>query len=129
MRKQQSNGFAHKCFIIFIFQNGVSNCITLGINKFLSKYKIGPEAVILNISPDSGIQGPAWYPLNSGTKSAVIGFTKCWGQEKIYEKTKVRVLGLCPGATNISLMDEILGRTLPVSPHKPTQEDPYNIQE
>lgn len=82
-----------------------------GIEKFLSKYKQGPEAVIVNLSSLAGLISVRTYPIYSATKSAVIGMTRSWGHEEIYEKTKVRVLAVCPGVTNTPMTENLFGRT------------------
>lgn len=85
----------------------------MGINKYLSKNQQGPEAVILNVSSTTGISPAYFYPIYSGSKSAIIGFTRAWGQDQIFQKTKVRVIAVCPGVTNTPMLADVPKNTLP----------------
>lgn len=79
----------------------------LGLEKYIPKYKTGAEGVIVNISSIVGL-GPARpFPVYSATKHAVIGLGKSFGHHTHYEKTKVKVLTLCPGVTGTPLMTEL----------------------
>lgn len=59
----------------------------------------GDEAVILNISSICGTDSVGSVPVYAATKYAIIGLVRSWGIPEMYESTKVRVIGLCPGLT------------------------------
>lgn len=85
--------------------NGVIHGMLLGLDNYLTKYKSGAEAVIVNASSIGGINSFATVPIYIGTKFAVHGMTISWGLPVHYERTKVRVVGVCPGATETPLLD------------------------
>lgn len=71
----------------------------LGMDKYLPKYKQGEEGLIVNISSITGLHGLPNCPVYSATKHAILGMVKSWGDPKIYNEMKVRVVGICPGGT------------------------------
>ncbi|XP_018570744.1 15-hydroxyprostaglandin dehydrogenase [NAD(+)] [Anoplophora glabripennis] len=97
---------------IAINVNGMINGILLGLENYLPKYKQGPESVIVNISSILGVNVTPCVPIYSGTKAAVIAMTRAWGDPHHYERTKVRLLSICPGLTITPLITEISGRNL-----------------
>ncbi|XP_023014538.2 15-hydroxyprostaglandin dehydrogenase [NAD(+)] isoform X2 [Leptinotarsa decemlineata] len=83
--------------------NGVVHGMLLGFDKYLKNFKSDDEAVILNMSSVGGIKGYGHVPVYVATKFAVTGMVKSWSYPTHYERTKVRVIGLCPGATDTTL--------------------------
>lgn len=86
-------------FDIIFFQVGTVNGIILGVNKYLPKYKQGSEAIIVNISSISALEVCSHIPIYGGTKLASLAFTRNWGNSEIYQRTKVKVVAVCPGDT------------------------------
>ncbi|CAG4908126.1 unnamed protein product [Colias eurytheme] len=79
---------------------------TLKAWELMRKDKSGRGGTIVNISSIAGlVQGPH-MPIYQGTKSAVLQFSNCIGAEENYEKTGVKVLTVCYGATNTSLISK-----------------------
>ncbi|XP_012532170.2 15-hydroxyprostaglandin dehydrogenase [NAD(+)] [Monomorium pharaonis] len=68
----------------------------LGIN-YMSKHKGGKGGTIVNISSISGIISYPLRPVYGSSKSAVVGFGL--NLEKLYSKTGVRILTICPALT------------------------------
>lgn len=97
---------------IAINVNGVIHGVLLGIDNYLPKYKKGPEAVIVNISSTCGVAGYGHIPVYCGTKFAVIGMTKSWSVPYHFDRSKVRVIAVCPGVTITPLITDIFGRNL-----------------
>lgn len=95
------------------FQNGVLNSVLLGVNEYLLKYQQGPEAAIINVSSMSIFRNHYEIPIYIGTKYAVLGFTKCWGSDEIYRKTKIRIMAVCPGITTTPMMKDVESNRLP----------------
>lgn len=77
------------------------------MDKYLPKNKQGPEALIINMSSILGLRGYGLLPIYSGTKHAVVGFTKSWGNDDFYKATKVKVIAICPGFTITEKLDEL----------------------
>ncbi|KAJ8959630.1 hypothetical protein NQ318_021817 [Aromia moschata] len=97
---------------IAINMNGVIHGMLLGMENYLQKYKQGSEAVIVNISSIAGIEVLGFIPIYSGTKAAIVAMTRNWGTPEHYQRTKVRVIAICPGATHTPLIFDIAGRNL-----------------
>ncbi|KAG5874199.1 hypothetical protein JTB14_005024 [Gonioctena quinquepunctata] len=83
--------------------NGVVHGMMLGFDKYLKEYKSADEAVIVNVSSIGGIKGYGHLPVYVATKFAVTGMVQSWSYPSHYERSKVRVIGLCPGATDTDL--------------------------
>lgn len=75
------------------------NTIILAMHDYLCKHQQGPEAVIINIASVAGLIGLYQFPIYTATKHAIVGLTKSWGDDNFYQKTKIRVIAVCPGAT------------------------------
>ncbi|KAJ8959631.1 hypothetical protein NQ318_021818 [Aromia moschata] len=88
---------------IAINMNGVIHGMLLGMEDYLQKYKQGSEAVI---------EFFGFIPIYSGTKSAVVAMTRNWGTPDHYQRTKVRVIAICPGVTHTPLIFDMAGRNL-----------------
>lgn len=82
----------------------------LGRDKYLPKYKQGKEALIVNIASTAATQGYAFIPVYCGTKYAVLGMSKAWSVPEFYEKSKVKIIVVCPGVTITPLITEMSGR-------------------
>ncbi|CAG9832846.1 unnamed protein product [Diabrotica balteata] len=102
---------------------GTLNGIILGMETYLKQYKQGKEAVILNTSSINGVNGMPIAPVYGATKFAVTGMTLCWGDPFHFERTKVRVIAVCPGLTETPLMESSLKPECLVNPeyYKPYQ--------
>lgn len=101
----------------------------LSINKYLPSYQQGPEAVVINFSSVAGITPFHHYPIYGATKSAIISLTRAWGQDKIFQKTKVRVTAICPGITKTPMMATGWNKTLPGLLYKPEGNNSFAKQE
>uniref|UniRef100_A0A6P7F6N5 15-hydroxyprostaglandin dehydrogenase [NAD(+)] n=1 Tax=Diabrotica virgifera virgifera TaxID=50390 RepID=A0A6P7F6N5_DIAVI len=86
-------------------RKGPINGIILGMEKYLRNHKQGNEAVILNVSSASVLYSVPLFPIYVGTKHAIVGLTRCWGHPWHFERTKVRVVAVCPGLTNTPILD------------------------
>jgi 15-hydroxyprostaglandin dehydrogenase (NAD) len=91
---------------------GVVHGVLLGLENYIPKYKSGPEGVIVNISSVAGTTPFCMMPIYTGTKFAVLGMTKAFGDEAHHKRTKIRVLALCPGVTQTPLMAGVSSSTL-----------------
>lgn len=84
----------------------------LGLDNYIKNHKTGSEGVIVNTSSIAGVGCFGNIPIYSGTKWAVHGMTRAWGVPFHYERTKVKVLAICPGATDTPLMYSMKDNTL-----------------
>ncbi|XP_038215316.1 15-hydroxyprostaglandin dehydrogenase [NAD(+)]-like [Zerene cesonia] len=79
---------------------------TLKAWEFMRKDKSGKGGTIVNISSIAGIVQAPFVPIYQGTKSAVLQFSNCIGTKENYEATGVKVLTVCYGPTNTSLISK-----------------------
>ncbi|CAG9761040.1 unnamed protein product [Ceutorhynchus assimilis] len=92
--------------------NGTIHGILLGMDHYIPKYKSRSEGLILNVSSISGIQPFATRPIYTATKFAIHAMTLSWGLPAHYNRTRVRVVGVCPGFTITSMTSGTLNRCL-----------------
>ncbi|XP_018330561.1 15-hydroxyprostaglandin dehydrogenase [NAD(+)]-like isoform X2 [Agrilus planipennis] len=79
---------------------------------YLPKYTNGDESFLINIASIVAIDPFICVPIYSGTKSFVIGFSRALGAEPHYQRSKVKVLTICPGVTDTPLINEMSGKNL-----------------
>ncbi|GJQ77751.1 hypothetical protein Trydic_g16017 [Trypoxylus dichotomus] len=75
---------------------------------YLQKYRSGTEGVIVNISSLAGLRGFTSIPVYTATKHAVVGLSKSIGVQQHYDRTKIRVITLCPGVTETPMATDFL---------------------
>ncbi|CAH1279521.1 unnamed protein product [Diabrotica balteata] len=83
---------------------GTINGMVLGIENYLKNHKQGNEAVIMNLSSVTVLQPLPMFPVYVGTKHAIVGLTRNWGHPLHYNRTRVRVVAICPGVTDTPAM-------------------------
>ncbi|XP_011647698.1 15-hydroxyprostaglandin dehydrogenase [NAD(+)]-like [Pogonomyrmex barbatus] len=69
----------------------------------MGKHKGGKGGTIVNIASRAGLEAFPTAPVYSTSKYAVIGFSL--NLEKFYDKTKVRVLTMCPSFTTTEMFN------------------------
>ncbi|XP_066152540.1 15-hydroxyprostaglandin dehydrogenase [NAD(+)]-like [Euwallacea fornicatus] len=84
---------------------GPINGMILGLENYLPKYKSGDEGVIVNISSIAGVQPFGGIPVYTATKFFVHGVTAAWGTPANYNRSKIRVVGICPGVTKTPMIE------------------------
>ncbi|XP_039307956.1 15-hydroxyprostaglandin dehydrogenase [NAD(+)]-like [Solenopsis invicta] len=72
---------------------------------YMGKHKGGKGGVIVNISSVAGLEPTCTLPMYVASKHAVLGFSQSLA--KMYDKTGVRVVIMCPGVTLTALMANI----------------------
>lgn len=87
------------------------NGTLLGLENYIQKYKSGDEGLIVNIASTAALLISPFLPVYTGTKMAVLGISRCFGDTEHYERTKVKVITICPGVTDTPLIRESLNRT------------------
>ncbi|XP_057667430.1 15-hydroxyprostaglandin dehydrogenase [NAD(+)]-like isoform X1 [Diorhabda carinulata] len=86
---------------------GTVNGMLLGLEKYLKQFKQGNEAVILNTSSVCLIETMSVWPVYVSTKFGILGLTKEWGNDVHYDRTKVKVVAICPGPTYTSISTDL----------------------
>lgn len=65
----------------------------------------GKGGVVVNISSVAGLRAVSQLPVYSATKHAVVSFSRSFAQPYHYERTNVKVIVLCPGLTDIQVLE------------------------
>ncbi|XP_043677570.1 uncharacterized protein LOC122633601 [Vespula pensylvanica] len=65
----------------------------------------GKGGVVLNVSSIAGLCALPKLPVYSTTKHAVVNFSRSFAQPYHYQRTKVRIIVLCPGLTEANHED------------------------
>ncbi|XP_031347721.1 15-hydroxyprostaglandin dehydrogenase [NAD(+)]-like [Photinus pyralis] len=76
------------------------NGTVLAHEKYLETYRSGEEAVIINVSSVAGLYPCAPLPIYATAKSGIIALTRSMGCSPHYTRTKIKVIAVCPGATD-----------------------------
>lgn len=79
----------------------------LALDKYIPKHKSGSEGVVINLSSIAGVMPVAGIPVYTATKFAILGLTFAWGLPRHYERTGVKVIGICPGITKTRLVEPV----------------------
>ncbi|XP_013139029.1 PREDICTED: peroxisomal hydratase-dehydrogenase-epimerase-like [Papilio polytes] len=78
---------------------------TLKAFEWMRRDKRGKGGTIINISSIVGLIQTPLLPIYSATKSAVLQFSNCFGMEQNFKVFGVRVVTVCFGCTDTSLLD------------------------
>lgn len=89
---------------IDINSGGVVRGTYLGL-QYMGKNHGKNGGVIINTASIAGIIKYPVVPIYTATKHFVIAFTRCTGNDLHYDQTGVRVLAICPGITDTSILD------------------------
>jgi len=90
---------------IAINVNAVVRGTLLGF-QYMGKDEGGKGGVVVNMASIAGLTAAAYLPVYVATKHAVIGFTRSFGLPYHFDRTGVRVMAICPGATDTTLVSE-----------------------
>lgn len=98
--------------------------------EYISKYKTADDGIVVNHSTIAGLSVFPGMPFYSSAKLAVVHTSRCLGDIAHYNRTKVRVIAICPGATNTILFraglqrmyseeyQDLLDKQVKATPHK-----------
>ncbi|TGZ49122.1 15-hydroxyprostaglandin dehydrogenase [NAD(+)]-like [Temnothorax longispinosus] len=78
----------------------------LGIQQ-MRKDSGGKGGVIVNISSIAGLRAVSQLPVYSATKHAVVSFSRSFAQPYHYQRTNVKIIVLCPGLDDISVLEDL----------------------
>ncbi|XP_075979756.1 15-hydroxyprostaglandin dehydrogenase [NAD(+)]-like [Anticarsia gemmatalis] len=84
--------------------------LTLKGIKYMRKDEGGAGGTIINISSTAALTQFPFLPVYNGSKMAVLHFSQCIAMDPFYERTNVRVLTMCPGATDTPLLHNLEAR-------------------
>ncbi|XP_045445800.1 alcohol dehydrogenase-related 31 kDa protein-like [Melitaea cinxia] len=79
---------------------------TLKALKVMRRDEGGKGGVVLNVSSIEALYQQNTFPIYNATKSAVLQFSNCIGLPDYYNRTGVRVLTICFGATDTTLLSK-----------------------
>ncbi|KAF2881953.1 hypothetical protein ILUMI_24220 [Ignelater luminosus] len=88
-----------------MFINSCINGTLLAMEKYLPQYRSDKEGVVVNVSSIYGLQPFYKTPTYTATKTAVIGYSRAYGEEVHYKRTNVKIIALCPGHTQTTILD------------------------
>ncbi|KAJ9592843.1 hypothetical protein L9F63_015486, partial [Diploptera punctata] len=91
--------------VFLVNVNGVIQGTLLAL-KYMGKDEGGKGGVVINTSSIAGLGGGNGLPMYSATKAAVNEFTRNIGGEYFWNTTGVRVMAVCPGATETRLLSQ-----------------------
>lgn len=78
------------------------NCSMIALD-LMTKEKQGRGGTIVNIASVAGLEGIPCMATYCASKSGVIGFTKSVGVEPVFDLTGVKMMAICPGATETDM--------------------------
>ncbi|CAH3893674.1 unnamed protein product [Pieris brassicae] len=85
--------------------NALITC-TLKARDLMRTDRSGRGGIIMNISSIAALMQNPYLPVYFAAKSAVLQFSICIGAQENYEKTGVKVMTMCYGATDTSLLSK-----------------------
>ncbi|XP_037937245.1 fat body protein 2-like [Teleopsis dalmanni] len=72
---------------------------TLAAMKYMSKENGGNGGIIMNMSSVVGLDPMFLIPVYASTKAGIIHFTRCFGNDMYLQRTGIKFITVCPGAT------------------------------
>ncbi|XP_023943587.2 15-hydroxyprostaglandin dehydrogenase [NAD(+)]-like [Bicyclus anynana] len=75
--------------------------------QYMRMDKGGKGGTIINLASIYGYRVDQYLPVYQASKFAVMGFTKSLGHTYNYNRSGVRVLGICPGYTDTALVHDL----------------------
>lgn len=86
--------------------NGVIRGTLLAL-RFMGKDRGGNGGIVVNTGSNVSIVPYVSIPIYTATKHAIVGFTRSYGDPYHEKMTGVRIVGICPGATETGLVQDI----------------------
>ncbi|KAF5289268.1 hypothetical protein FQA39_LY15198 [Lamprigera yunnana] len=80
--------------------------------EYMSTLENGNGGVIVNISSHSGLYPNFVVPAYSASKNFIAAFGCAMGTDPYYEHNKIRLITVCPGATETELLKTFMNLTL-----------------
>lgn len=76
----------------------------LAMEKYLPKHKSSEEGLIINLASVAGLDLVDYIPGYVTVKHGAVAFSRCMGSNYHFQRTNVKVVTLCPGVTETTLM-------------------------
>ncbi|KYN31469.1 15-hydroxyprostaglandin dehydrogenase [NAD+] [Trachymyrmex septentrionalis] len=80
---------------------------TLLAQRFMGTDRGGQGGVVINTGSNVSINPYVSVPIYSATKAALVSFTRAFGDQYHVDLTGVKVMALCPGATDTKLVRDV----------------------
>ncbi|XP_020286398.1 peroxisomal hydratase-dehydrogenase-epimerase-like [Pseudomyrmex gracilis] len=80
---------------------------TLLAQRFMGTDRGGQGGVVINTGSNVSINPYVSVPIYSATKAAIVSFTRAFGDQYHVDLTGVKVMALCPGATDTKLVRDV----------------------
>lgn len=80
---------------------------TLLAQRFMDTSMGGSGGTVVNIGSNVSIIPYVSVPIYSATKAAIVNFTRAFGDQYHVNATGVKVMALCPGATESDLVQDV----------------------
>ncbi|XP_017769453.1 PREDICTED: alcohol dehydrogenase-like [Nicrophorus vespilloides] len=75
--------------------------------KHMGKHRKGKGGIVVNVASIVGVRQFAGFPVYTGTKHFVIGFSRAIGSPFYYDNTGVKILSILPGFTETVLIHKV----------------------
>ncbi|CAD1474073.1 unnamed protein product, partial [Heterotrigona itama] len=80
---------------------------TLLAQRYMGTDRGGQGGIVVNIGSNVSINPYASVPIYSATKAAIVNFTRAFGHQYHVDLTGVKVMALCPSATDSKLLEDV----------------------
>ncbi|KAK2586941.1 hypothetical protein KPH14_009869 [Odynerus spinipes] len=80
---------------------------TLLAQRFMGTDKGGQGGIVVNIGSNVSINPYVSVPIYSATKAAIVSLTRAFGDQYHVDLTSVKVMALCPSATDSNLLADV----------------------
>lgn len=80
---------------------------TLLAQRFMGTDRGGQGGVVINTGSNVSINPYVSVPIYSATKAAIVSFTRAFGDQYHVDLTGVKVIALCPSATDTKLVQDV----------------------
>ncbi|KAF5305623.1 hypothetical protein FQR65_LT07704 [Abscondita terminalis] len=79
----------------------------LGVETYIPKYRSGSIGVIVNVCSIASVDVTEFGPVYTATKWGALGISRVLGLENHFERTKVKVIAICPGSTTTPIIKSL----------------------
>ncbi|KAL3281774.1 hypothetical protein HHI36_004975 [Cryptolaemus montrouzieri] len=89
--------------MISVNLTGSVHGILLALENYIYKHKTNSEGVIINTASIAAVWSQPFGPVYSAAKSGVVSLTTAFGHKVHYDRTKIKVVAVCPGGTDTNI--------------------------
>ncbi|KAK4876769.1 hypothetical protein RN001_009275 [Aquatica leii] len=84
----------------------------LGLETYIPKHKSSSLGVIINMCSIASVNIRGFNPVYTATKHATLGLSRSFGVKEHFDRTKVKVISVCPGPTKTDMEKDLDTLTL-----------------